>query len=138
MISNIFIHPFKNRTVTYYIGLGAAALSVVGAIAYAAADFGDKSFSTAAVVLMLLGGISFAVVMFTGFAFAPIIPTALYILGFALALNATLPPLSDVWNGVNFIGGDAFTGLTFTIIFAVCAVIAIAVCFTDQGRKADK
>lgn len=137
-MNNFFIHPFKNRTVTYYIGLGVAALSVIGAVAYIAADFGDKSFSTAAFVLMLIGGLSFAVVMFTGFAFAPIIPTVLYILGFALALNAALPPLSDVWNGVNFIGGDAFTGLTFTIIFAVCAVIAIAVCFTEQGRKTDK
>ena len=45
MIKDLFIHPFKQRTVAYYLGLGAAALAVIGAIVYAITDFGDKSFS---------------------------------------------------------------------------------------------
>lgn len=135
MSKNLFIHPFKQRTVAYYLGFGAAALAVIGAVIYAIVDFGDKSFSTAAFVIMLIGGLSFALVMFIDISALVLIPSVMYILGFAFALNAELPPLSDVWNGVNFVGGNAYVGLAFTIIFAVCAIAAIVSCFMNQRKK---
>ena len=135
MIKDLFIHPFKQRTVAYYLGLGAAALAVIGAIVYAITDFGDKSFSETAFVVMLVGGLAYAGVMFTEFEFMTLIPSAMYVLGFAFALNAMLPPLSDVWNGVSFIGGNAFVGLAFTIVFAVAAILGIVTAFMELGRK---
>lgn len=139
VIDRLFIKaPFKSRPVAFWIGLGAAALAIVSAIMLIALDYGDKTFSMDAFVCMLIGGIMFAAVVFIDMKLLPVIPGILYILGFAFELDATLPPLSDVWNGVNFIGGNAMMGLTFTIIFAVCALISIVVCFMNQGRKAQK
>lgn len=135
MNKNVFIHPFKQRTIAYYIGLGVAALAVLGAVIYAAVDFGDKSFSTTAFVIMLIGGLSFALVMFIDISALVLIPSVMYVLGFAFALNAALPPLSDVWNGVNFVGGNAYAGLAFTIIFAVSAISSIVIAFMNQGRR---
>ena len=137
MNNGIIIHPFKERTVGYYIGFAAAVLAVLGAVVYAIVDFGDKSFSLAAFVIMLVGGLSFAGVMLVNIPPLAIIPAIMYVLGFALALNAALPPLSDVWNGVNFIGGNAYAGLAFTIIFAVSAITGIVAAFMNQGKKSE-
>lgn len=125
-------NPFKDRTIGFWIGLGTAALAIISSVLYIAVDFGDKSFSIQAFVVMLIGGLSFALVMFTNFKTAALIPAVLYVIGFAFALDYTLPPLSDVWNGVNFIGGNATAGLSFTIIFLVCTVLSIVSNFMKQ------
>ena len=128
--------PFKSRPAAFWIGLGTAALAIVSAVMLIALDHGDKTFSATAFVCMLVGGITFAAVVFFDIELAAVVPGLLYVIGFAFELDATLPPLSDVWNGVNFIGGNATMGLTFTVIFAVCALIAVVTCFMEQGRKA--
>jgi len=135
MLKSIFVHPFKNRTVGYYLGLAAAAIAIVSSILLVAIDHGDKTCSMEAFAMMLVGGILFVSVMFIDIKVLPVIPGVFFIIGFALELCATLPSLSDVWNGVNFIGGNAYTGLAFTIIFAVCALLSIVSNFMEQ-RKA--
>lgn len=128
--------PLKNRTIGYWLGLVAAVLAIVSAIAFIAVDYSDeKTFSLTAFIIMLVGGCSFLLVAFTKFQFAPIVPCALYIAGFSLELQATLPSLSDVWNGVNFIGGNGITGLVFTILFAVSAILSIVSNFMEQTKE---
>lgn len=126
------VNPFKDRSVGFWLGLAAAAVAIISSVLYIAVDFGDKSFSIQAFIIMLLGGLSFALVMFTNFKTATLVPSILYVVGFAYALDYTLPPLSDVWNGVNFIGGNAAAGLSFTIAFLVCAILSIVSTFMEQ------
>ena len=126
--------PFKDRTIGFWIGLGTAALAIVSAILFIALDYGDKSFSVQAFALMLVGGLTFAAVMFTNFRTAALIPAILDVIGFGYSLDYTLPPLSDVWNGVNFIGGNAMMGLAFCIIFLVCAILGIVTNFMNLKK----
>lgn len=138
MLKKLLVHPFKDRTIGYYLNFAAAALAIVSAILLVAIDSGDKTCSMAAFAMMLVGGLSFAAVMFINIDILPVVPGIFYVLGFALELWATLPPLSDVWNGVNFIGGNAYVGLVFTILFAVSAILSIVSNFMEQRKVTAK
>lgn len=127
-------NPFKDRTIGFWIGLGAAALAIVSSILFIALDYGDKSFSVQAFALMLVGGLTYAAVMFTNFKTVALIPAIFYVIGFGYSLDYTLPPLSDVWNGVNFIGGNAFMGLAFCIIFLICTILGIVTNFMNTKK----
>lgn len=128
---------FKNRTVGFYIGLTAAVIALVGAILYIAIDASDRTFSLIAFILMLVGVAAELLVVFTDLPFMPVVSAGLYIAGFSLTLNAALPSVSDVWNGVNFIGGNATLGIIFSVTFLVCALAGIVSCFLSQRCPAD-
>ncbi|MCH5351833.1 MAG: hypothetical protein J1F39_07700 [Clostridiales bacterium] len=130
-------YPFKDRTVGFWIGLGVAALAIISAILYIALCNSDKYFSTLVFVMMLVGGLTYATVMFTNFKIAALIPVVFYIIGFGFAIDFTLPPLSDVWNGVvfNSVGSNPIMLLTFSIIFLVCAIVGIATNFMNQKKE---
>lgn len=129
-------NPFERRTVGFWIGLGTAALAIISDIVYIAMCSGDKFFSTTAFVMMLIGGLLFVAVMFTNFRTAALLPALFYIIGFGFALDYTLPPLSDVWNGVVFtsIGSQPMTLLAFSIIFLVCVLLGIAASFMNMKK----
>jgi hypothetical protein len=125
----------QRKTVVFYIGLLVALFAILSGLAYYFYDYGDKTFADLATIHMVVGGLLYiGLVGFTRFKFAPMVPAAMYIVGFAEALAATLPSLSDVWNGVNFIGGFAYMGLFFTIQFAVCAVLSIVGAFMNYNK----
>lgn len=136
MLKKLFVHPFKDRTVGYYLNLAAAALAIISSILLLILDYGDKTCSMTAFAMMLVGGLLFVAAMFIDIELLPVVPGIFYIVGFAFELWSTLPPLSDVWNGVNFIGGNAFMGLAFTIIFAISAVLSIVANFMKQRKIA--
>lgn len=129
-------NPFKERTIGFWIGLVAAAIAIISAIIYIAMCNADKFFSPVAFAMMLVGGLSFAAVMFTNFRTAVIIPGIFYVIGFGYALDFTLPPLSDVWNNVVFtsIGSKPMMLLAFSIIFFVCALLGIVTNFMKQKK----
>ena len=130
--------PFERRTVGFWIGLGTAALAIISAIIYAAVCGGDKFFSGAAFALMLVGGLLFAAVLFTNFRTAVFLPALFYVIGFGIALDYTLPPFSDVLNGVVFIsiGSEPKTLLVFSIIFLACAFFGIISNFMNMKKVA--
>lgn len=136
-MKNFIVSPYKNRTVGYWIGFAAAVISLVSGILYVAVDGSDRTFSTFSCVFAIVGGILFVAVAFTDFKFAPILPGICYIAAFAKTFLVTLPSLSDVWNGVVFIGGNAYLGLAFTICFFVSAVLCILSNFMKQKKPSE-
>ena len=135
MFKKFLVHPFKDRTLAYYLGFAAALFAIISSVLLMALDGGDKTCSVSAFVLMLVGGFTFVGTMFLNSELLPFIPVVLYIAGFACELDATLPSLSDVWNGVNFIGGNAYMGLAFTCIFALCAIMGIVSNFMKYRKS---
>lgn len=65
---------------------------------------------------------------------APLVPTAFYAAAFGLVLRVAVPSLSDVWNHVNFIGGNAALGMTFAGVYFVCAILGCISCFLGMGE----
>ena len=125
---------FKDRTVGFYIGLAGAVLALVSDLVWLIIDHADRTFDLLAFILILVGALSFALVVFTKFEFAPIIPAVLLIAGLALALNVILPSVSDLWNGVNFIGGNGVLGAIFAGIFLVCTILETVCCFMKERK----
>lgn len=134
MIKDLFKNAFKDRTVGFYVTLSAAIIAFIGTLLYLITDGTDRTFSLGAFLFLLIGAISVALTVFTDLKFAPVIPSVLYTAGLAMCLRVVLPSLSDVWNGVHFIGGNAVLGTIFAAIFLVADVCSITACFMEQRK----
>lgn len=109
----------------------AAGIALLGSVLYLLLDRGDRTFSWLAFGLALGGAAITLLPLKTKLVFAPILPTALYAAAFGLVLRVALPSLSDVWNGVNFIGGNAVLGMTFAGAYLICGVLGCVACFMN-------
>ena len=127
--------PLEGRNIGFYLLLAAALAALAGAILYLVLDGEDRTFALPAFILALAGAVSTALAVFTRLKLAPLLPTALYAASAALVLRVALPSLSDVWNKVNFIGGNAVLGMTFAGVFLLCALLGVAVCFMGTEKR---
>ncbi len=123
-----------NRMPGVYVSLAAAVVSLAGAALYIALDGSDRTFTMLGFVLALLGAVSTGLVVLTRLKLAPIVPAVLYAASFGTVLRVAVPSLSDVWNKVNFIGGNAVAGCTFAGVFLLCAVLGCVSCFLGTGE----
>lgn len=108
----------------------ASAIAVIGSGVYFLMDGTDKTFTWLGVIFALIGAVSTGL-SFTKFRLAPFVTAVSYSVAFGFVLRVTLPSLSDVWNKVNFIGGNALMGCVFTGVYLLCAVLAIIACFAE-------
>lgn len=125
---------FTNRSSGFYLSLAAALIAALGAILYLILDGSDRTFTPVGFALALLGAVSTALVAFTRLTIAPFLPTALFAAAFGVVLRVAVPSLSDVWNKVNFIGGNAAMGMTFAGVFFLCALLGTVSCFMGTEK----
>ena len=71
---------------------------------------------------------------FIRFDLAGFVTAVLYSASFGFVLRVAIPSLSDVWNKVNFIGGNAAMGAIFSVTYLVCAVLAVIACFSGTEK----
>ena len=126
---------FADRNFGFYILLAAAFVALAGAILYLALDGGDRTFTILGFLLALAGAVSTILAVLTRLKFAPLVPTAFYAAASAFVLRLALPSLSDLWNKVNFIGGNAVLGMTFAGVFLLCAVLGTVSCFAGTEKR---
>lgn len=126
---------FKNRGLGFYMNLIAGAAALLGAILYIALDGTDKTFTVVGFALALAGAGSTALTVFTRLKFATFVPTAFYAAAFGVVPRVAAPSLSDVWNKVNFIGGNAAMGMAFAGVFFLCAVLGAVSCFAGSNGQ---
>lgn len=112
----------------------AAMVAVVGSVLYYLLDGSDKTFTWLGVAFALVGAIS-TMLCFTKFKMASFVTTAAYCTAFGMVLRVAVPSLSDVWNKVNFIGGNAVLGCLFAGVYLLCAVLAVAACFAGTEKE---
>ena len=116
--------------------LAAAAIALIGCILYPVLDGADRTFSLLGLLLAALGAASTLLALLSDLGFAPILPTALYAAAFGVVLRVAIPSLSDVWNHVNFIGGNAALGMTFAGVYLLAALLGVIACFVGTpGEK---
>ncbi len=127
---------FKDRSIGFYVAMGIALVALVADIVYVIVDHedSDRTFTWVGFALVLVAVFSNAVTIFTPLPFAPIIPSVLYSVSFGVILKACLPSISDIWNGVNFIGGNGELGIVFSAIFGVVAIAGVVTCFLDMKK----
>lgn len=114
--------------------LAAAAVAVIGSVLYYLLDGGDKTFTWLGVGFALAGAVSTAL-CFTRFDLAGFVTAVLYSASFGFVLRVAIPSLSDVWNKVNFIGGNAVMGMIFSGMYLLCAVLSVLACFAGTDSQ---
>lgn len=136
MMRSFFERFFKDRSIGFYIAMGVALLALIVDILYVALDHADtaRTFTWVGFALVLVAFFSNALTIFTPLSFAPIVPSLLYSVSFGVILKACLPSISDIWNGVNFIGGNGELGIVFSALFGVVAILGIVTCFLDMKK----
>lgn len=132
---NYLKERFKGRTIGFWLGLGAAAAALTGNIAFIILAYGDKVFSIAVFILILVGVLSQGLVIFTDFKFAPLAPLAFFAVAAAINLYVGLPSMSDIWNGVVFIGGRGDLAIVFSIVFFAVSAVSSAACYMQQKKE---
>lgn len=102
-------------------------MGMVAGIVFAVLDAGDVTFSMYCVACIVAGSL-------VGLADAVFsrdillwISSLLYVAGVGFHLYAALPSISDLWNHVNFIGGNQTLAIIFGSVFvAVMAVLLVS------------
>jgi len=126
---------FKDRTLGFWIGFLAASLMLVANIVFIIVNHGDRTFSFITFGLIIVGVLGELLVLLKNYFFAPILPAVSF--GVALSMHFYLgfPTLSDVVNGVNFIGGNPQAVIVFGIAFAIGTIAALISSFMKQSRS---
>ena len=125
---------FKNRTVGFWIGLAAAFLMLIADIIFIITDYSDRTFSMVTFILILIGVAGEVLIIVKDFKFAPLLPSICFGVAMSIHFYVGLPTLSDVMNGVNFIGGDPNAVIMFGVVFLIGTFFAIASCFMKQSK----
>lgn len=131
----------KNRSVGFYLGWAAALLMILGDILFIALDVTDRTFSAVTFVFVLLGAaaeIASAFLPEKIASAAPVVSCICYGVAFGQHLMLSLETLSDVWNDVSFVGGNAAVAVAFLVIFFVGTVAAVVSAFFVRARKASE
>lgn len=138
MLNKLYETFVKDRTVGYWLAVASAAAFLIADVAFIATDMGDRTFSLVT-FFFILGGVAvefaYAALGKKGPDFLPVVSCALYGVALGMHWNLGLATLSDVWNGVKFVGGNATAALAFGIVFAVCTAAATVSCFMDQKKN---
>lgn len=127
---------FQNRTIGFWITLVAAVIAVLGDVVFAIADRGDQTFSWATFFLILLGAIGGIAALFTDSEILSLLSSFCYAAGIGVHLVVGLPSVSDLWNHVNFIGGNGAFVILFGGIFLLSGLLSCVSNFLKQKKDA--
>lgn len=126
---------FKDRTLGFWIGFLASCLMIAANIAFIIFDYGDRTFSFITFGLIIAGFLGELLVLLKNFYFAPFLSSVCF--GAALSMHFYLgfPTLSDVMNGVNFIGGNPQAVVVFGILFTIGTISSLISSFMEQSKS---
>lgn len=126
---------FKNRKASFYMEIIAVLLGVGGSVYYAIQSNIDNAFNVFYLILMLCGAAATLANVLLKAEF--LLPVAGILCGtaFGIIVHDMLPTMSDVWNGVLFIGGNLTAYIIYTAIAFAVAVLIIVSCFLGGETK---
>ena len=127
---------FAGKSVAHFVFYAVLCLGLVADIVFIAVDFGDFTFHIGCFVCVLLGSIVGLVdIVFPYGNICLWASSLLYVVAFGFHMSVALASLSDLWNGINFIGGNQTVATAFLVIFGVLTLALIALNFFDFKKK---
>lgn len=110
-------------------------IGMIASVVFAVLDAGDVTFSVYCVICIIAGSLIGLVDVFLSLEVLLWIASLLYAAGFGFHLYAALPSISDLWNHVNFIGGNQSLAITFGSIFAAIMLALLVSNFVIDREK---
>lgn len=126
---------FKNRTIGFWIGFIGTIIMLAANVLFIIIDYGDRTFSFITFGLILLGVIGEILVVYTAFQFTTLIPAVCFGVALSMHLYLGFPTLSDVVNGVNFVGGNPKAVIQFGVMFLIGTICALTSNFMNQSKQ---
>lgn len=124
---------FSSKKGGFYVGAAVAAVALIADILFIAFDLQDKTFSFITFFMVLAGAAATVAELFLPFDFWPLVSTLFYGAGAGMHIYLALPTLSDVWNEVNFVGGNPVMAAVFSVIFLAVAIVSAVSCFMTRS-----
>lgn len=125
----------KSKTMFEKILYVLLLIGMIASVVFAVLDAGDVTFSMYCVICIIAGSLIGLADVFFSSEILLWIASLLYAAGFGFHLYAALPSISDLWNHVNFIGGNQSLAITFGSIFAVVMLALLASNFVIDREK---
>lgn len=123
----------KTKGAGFYVGLVGAVAALLVDVAYMVLDYGDKTFSMAAFVLILLAVGIEGLVLGLRWTFLPLLPPILVGTGVGMHLYTAFPSITDLINKIVFIGGNSQLAVDFAIAFAATGLLFILAAFLPSN-----
>lgn len=126
---------FRKKATGFYLGILAAVAAVGLDVAYFALDYGDKTFSMAAFLLVLSAAVTQCVIVFLDWEVLPVFPPILMGAAVGMHLYQSFPSISDLINKIVFIGGNSKLAVAFAIYFALAGVLFVIASFMKREKE---
>lgn len=109
-------------------------VGLVASVSFVVLDAGDVTFSAYCVACIAAGSLVGLADVFLSREALLWVSSLFYTAGVGFHLYAALPSISDLWNHVNFIGGNQTLAIVFGSIFvAVMAVLLVSNFVIERG-----
>ncbi|MBO4989051.1 MAG: hypothetical protein J6D37_01835 [Clostridia bacterium] len=125
----------QHKTKFWWIGFVGAVLALLGCAAYVITDIGDRTFSWAVFALAIVGSVVYFLSLWKDCFYIPLAASFLFGAATAYEVYLMLPTLSDIWNNVHFIGGNAVQSIVFSALFLVSTALCIGASFGATTKE---
>ncbi len=126
---------FDGRKKIFFAEITVAVLALLGLIYYAVQSNIDKCFSIPYFVFLTMGFAAIMLHAFLRYDFLTVISSVCFGIALGFIIYDMLPSLSDVWNGVTFIGGNLTAYLIYTAYTLVFTVVIIVCSFLGTDKE---
>jgi hypothetical protein len=121
--------------VGFWIGFAASCVLLMADVVFLATDYSDRTFSFITFGLILAGVLIEVVELLKDWCILPLFKAVCFGVAFSFHMYQGLPTLSDIMNGVNFIGGKPMAVVVFGVIFLLGTIAAVVSCFSEQRKE---
>jgi len=126
---------FSDRKVSFYIWTIAALASLGCAIYYIIQSNIDSCFDIKYFIATVIGILFFLAAAVTRKDLFILLAMAAESAALGFMVYKMMPTMSDVWNGVDYIGGNLTAYIIYTAVTFVAAVVTAYVCFVGTEKK---
>ena len=125
----------KKYSSGYKIRLFVSVFLIIADIVFLITDWQDRTFSFVTFSTIIVGSLLIVSESVKNFFYTIIVGVLFLSIGVATHLYIGLPTLSDVVNGVNFIGGNPIMVIIFGSIFLLGTIVVIITSFMQDLYK---
>lgn len=116
--------------------LTAAGLFSAGTLVYYLIQSNhDACFQVSILVLLAVGMVGEIASLFVKVDFIPMLASSCIGVALGLMVYYALPTFSDLWNNVNFIGGNAFAYFMYLGLLLLSFVLSVIPCFLSEKEE---
>ncbi len=131
----LIIETYKKKPFVLKIAYIAMAVMLISDIVFLIINGKDQTFDIRCFILLMVGSVIGLLSLKILSNVLLWVTSILYSIAVAFHLYVGLPSISDLWNNVNFIGGNQEISIVFGIIFTLGTIIVVISNFIGESNE---